>query len=386
MIDIVPAKSCIGCHACESICGPGAIKMHFNDKGFLYPHVDKEMCTQCEECLSVCPALNEVKFKRLPSPDVFAAWSKSDEIIKASSSGGIFSELAFKALDDEGVVFGAAFDTNLNLLHCEIDKRDDLPSLRCSKYLQSNMAGVFQKVQCRLENGQNVLFVGTPCQVAGLNSFLGRDNTYLLTCDLICHGVAAPGLFSKYINELHGNHQARILSFQFRAKPHGWRNYYFDITFDNGDRIQEPFPANAFMKGFLADLYLRPSCYDCKYSRLPRVADITLGDFWGIWNYRPDLDDDTGTSVVLINSSKAREYLLKCDFKVIHAELDWVIAGNPSLISSAKAHKRRKKFFKLLAEGRKFEELINSCLPPPNYLDKVIWSINRRLKRFKHDQ
>jgi coenzyme F420-reducing hydrogenase beta subunit len=381
MIDSIPIEFCVGCHACESVCTEAAIEMTFNNEGFLYPQLDSKKCTRCGKCLSVCPAINEVKLERLPTPDVYAAWSNRDEILKSSSSGGIFTELALKILDDNGAVFGAAFDTNLKLLHTEIDTKDDLPLLRGSKYLQSNLADVFKKIKHRLENNQKVLFVGTPCQVAGLNSFLQYDYSILLTCDLICHGVAPPGVFSQYVNELQEKYQAAIKNFQFRAKPYGWKNFYFDIAFDNNDKILEPFSENFYMKGFLANLYLRPTCYNCKYSRLPRVADITLGDFWGIWNYRPEWNDDRGISAVLVNSIKAQAFLLKYDFIFKPAELTWVIKGNPSLTGSAKLNKVRKKFFKLLEQGKKFEEAISICLPPPSYFDKVLWSIKRHLRR-----
>ena len=383
MIEIVPIRDCVGCHACESVCRTEAIQLVLNKEGFLYPLLDGAKCTQCKACLAACPAVSETCFERMLEPDVYAAWSTSDDIRQISSSGGLFTEFAQKILANSGVVYGASFDRDFTLRHQEAGSVDDLQPLRGSKYVQSNLAGMFVKIRRRLKQNQQVLFVGTPCQVAGLNSFLRHDYPQLMTCDVICHGVASPGVFARYIGELEKKQLATVISFQFRAKPHGWRGFFIDIQFDNGHRIMEPFPNNPYMKGFLADLYLRPSCYHCKYSRLPRVADITLGDFWGIWNYRPEWDTDKGVTALLVNSLKARNFLAG-DLVLHQADLNWVVNGNPSLTGSAKPHKNRKKFFRLFADDPTFETIINTCLPPTSYLDKVIWSIKRRLKRIIH--
>lgn len=381
MIQRVPIKNCVGCHACESVCKTEAIQLVMNKEGFLYPLLDETKCTQCKACLVVCPAENETCFERMHEPDVYASWNTSNEIRQISSSGGVFSELGKKILANSGIVYGAAFDRDLTLQHQEANSEDELQPLRGSKYVQSNLAGMFAKVQMRLKQDQQVLFVGTPCQIAGLNSFLRHDYSNLMTCDVICHGVAPPGVLARYIDELEKTHLAAVTSFQFRAKPQGWRDFFFDIRFDNGDKILEPFTNNPYMKGFLADLYLRPSCHQCKYSRLPRVADITLGDFWGIWEFRPEYESKKGISALLINSAKARNFLPGLDLVLHPAELDWVLKGNPSLVGAAKPHKRRSKFFTLFADGPSFETIINTCLPPTSYLEKVIWSIKRRFKR-----
>lgn len=381
MIDLIPLKNCVGCHSCESVCSFDAIRMDLNNEGFLFPRFEKKKCTRCGACLKACPVLNEFCPERLPMPEAYAAWSTNDLVRKSSSSGGIFSELAQKILNNGGVVYGACFDGKFQLCHREVATEEDLPPLRGSKYLQSNLSGIFVKVCSQLKEGQQVLFVGTPCQVAGLNSFLMYDYPKLITCDLICHGVSPPGVFTRYIAELEENHQATVTKFIFRAKPRGWKDFFFEIQFDNGSRILEPFADNSYMKAFLANLNLRPSCYQCKHSRLPRVADITLGDFWGIWNYHPEWDIDKGISALLINSSKAHAFLTDHNFSLRQAELQWVIEGNPLLIGSAKAHKNRKKFFQLFLGGYSIETIMNICLPASTYFDKVLWSVKRRLKR-----
>ncbi len=382
MIDIVPHNECVGCHSCEAACEAGAIRLQADREGFLFPAVLSEICTNCKACLRVCSALNEQHFHRLNEPEVFASWSKNEATRFESSSGGLFTELAHNVFTKQGSVYGASFDANLNLRHYKVDNEDGLLPLKGSKYIQSNLTGVWGDLKKLLKKEHDILFVGTPCQVAGLNTFLHRDYTNLITCDVICHGVGSPGIFKKYLKELESQRHSKVSAFNFRAKHYGWKGYHFDIQFANGDTIIEPFAQNPFMKGFLADIYLRPSCYNCKYSRIPRVADITLGDFWGIWNKKPHWDDDRGLTALLINSKKGLAFiseLKKIELK--RAKLDWVIDGNPSLVGSAKPHPKREKFFKLYANGRPFEAIVKKILPPTSYLQKVVWSLRRRLKK-----
>ncbi len=372
MIDQIPVENCIGCHACESICKSNAIQMGKNDEGFLYPSLNKDNCIQCEACLVVCPALAEIHFERFAQPTVYAAWSQDNTTRETSSSGGIFSELSLAVLGSEGVVYGAAFDKNLTLCHRRINSEGSLLPLKGSKYIQSSLTGIFTDVRKQLKRGIEVLFVGTPCQVAGLNNFLQKDYPLLLTCDVICHGVPSPGVFEKYIHELEQNHGAQVTNIQFRTKPQGWREFFVDIQFDNGTNIQEYFAQNLYMKGFLADIFLRPSCYQCKFSRIPRVADITLGDFWGIWDFRPKWDNDAGVTALLLNSTKAEKIIPRLDnIELKPAELNWVTDGNSSLTGSVTPHRSRKQFFRLYKKNRPFTDIVNRCMAPPRFIDKI---------------
>lgn len=381
MITVVPKQSCVGCSACLSVCPVDAISMEQDTEHFLYPKVDEEVCTECGECLKVCPALGEMQFERLTNPFVWAALSKDETVRKSSSSGGLFYELAKVILKKNGIVYGAAFNADFNLVHKSAVTEAEVLPLMGSKYLQSTTNRIFSEVKTKLDVGKEILFSGTPCQVAGLNTFLRKDYPNLITCDVICHGVASPGIFKSYINMLEAEHTAKVIEYKFRAKPHSWRHFSTLIRFDNGEEITEPFSQNLFMKGYLADIYLRPSCYDCKYSRIPRVADITLGDFWGIWDIEPGWDDDKGTTALIANSIKGKQLINEISLKKREAKLEWVISGNPALIDSVRPHKKRRYFYKEFNSGTALNEIIRKCLPPPTLYDKILWSINRRIKK-----
>jgi len=383
MISVVPKQSCVGCSACMSVCPFDAISMEQDTEHFLYPKVDEELCTECGECLEVCPALNEIKFDRLEKPAVWAALSKDEDIRKNSSSGGLFYELARVILKKNGIVYGAAFNDNFSLVHKSAVTEVEIFPLMGSKYLQSATNRIFSDLKSKLNTGKEILFSGTPCQVAGLNTFLRKDYPNLITCDVICHGVASPGVFESYKNQLEKEHNAKVIEYKFRAKPHSWRHYSTLIRFDNGEEITEPFSQNLFMKGYLADIYLRPSCYNCKYSRIPRAADITLGDFWGIWDIEPEWDDDKGTTALIANSIKGKQLIDEISLKKREAKLDWVISGNPALTGSVRPHKKRRYFYKEFNSGTDLDVIIKKCLPPPTLFDKILWSINRRIKKMK---
>lgn len=383
MISVVPKQSCVGCGACMSVCPVDAISMEPDNEHFLYPKVNEETCTECGECLKVCPALGEMQFDRFANPVVWAALSKDETVRKNSSSGGLFYELARVTIRNKGIVYGAAFNDNFSLVHKSAITEAEIFPLMGSKYHQSATDRIFSEIKNNLDAGKEILFSGTPCQVAGLNTFLKKDYSNLITCDVICHGVASPGVFESYINKLETEHNAKVIEYKFRAKPHSWRHYSTLIRFDNGEEITEPFSQNLFMKGYLADIYLRPSCYDCKYSRIPRVADITLGDFWGIWDIEPGWDDDKGTTALSANSIKGKQLIDEISLKKREAKLEWVISGNPALIGSVRPHKKRRYFYKEFNLGIDLDEIIKKCLPPSTLYDKILWSINRRIKKMK---
>lgn len=383
MITVVPKQSCIGCGACLSVCPVNAISMEADSEYFLYPKVNEEMCTECGECLKVCPALEEIQFDRIEKPVVWAALSNDETVRKNSSSGGVFYELARSILKKNSIIYGAAFNDDFNLIHRSAVNEAEIFPLMGSKYLQSATNRIFSEVKSKLDNGKEVLFSGTPCQVAGLNTFLQKDYSNLITCDLICHGVASPGVFESYINKIEKVHNSKVLEYKFRAKPHSWRHFCTLIKYGNGEQSTEPFNQNLFMRGYLADIFLRPSCYDCKYSRIPRVADITLGDFWGIWDIEKGWDDDKGTTALIANSTKGKQMIDEISLIKREAQLKWVISGNPALTGSVRPHKKRKYFFQEFNLGSDLNEVINKCLPPPPLYDKLLWSINRRIKKLK---
>lgn len=288
----------------------------------------------------------------------YACYNKNEEIRMQSSSGGIFTLLAEYVLSNKGYVCGAAFDNNLDLNHIIVSNEKDLVRLRGSKYVRSKIGNVFNQIKELLENKKEVLFCGTPCQVAGLNTFLNKSYSNLINVDIICHGTVIREIFDRY--KIENN----IKEINFRDKSRGWRNYGI-----NTGSSYEPFRDNIYMKGFLKNLTLYESCYNCK-SKMPRPADITLGDCWGIHKFNPKLNDDKGLSLVLVNSdiglnifSSIKQNLSICE----KFPLELCFKRNPSLVSSAKPHPKREQFLEGLKESNResINELINKYTKKP---------------------
>ena len=310
---------CCGCTACLNACPQKVIIMQADPEGFLYPQTDEEACIDCGICKKVCPFQNSLPKKN--EPIVFAAKHKDPEILEASSSGGVFTAISDFILKSCGVVYGVAFDESFNVCHQRAQTLDQRDKFRGSKYVQSNLDDTFDKIARDLQNGLIVLFTGTPCQCAGLRNYLAFlncncENLYL--CDFICHGVSSPIIWRKYVEFLEHKYQQRLEYFTFRSKEKGWSNFciYARFAKENNDR-------NYITKYSYLNLYsslciTRPSCFNCIFSSYSRIADITLGDFWNIGNSKPHMDDDKGTSSVIISSQKGL-YL----FDAIKNDLIW---------------------------------------------------------------
>jgi len=347
MIEIKNKKKCTGCSACCSICPTKAISMLEDNEGFVYPVIDEAKCIKCGACKKICPCLNNIESTNFDVPTVLAAWSLDSRNKETSSSGGCFYELAKYVINQGGLVVGAAFDEDLNVVHKVVDNIVGLNELKGSKYVQSRIGDCYIKVKKYLDEYKKVLFVGTPCQVAGLYAFL-KNNQYdnLYTADLICHGVPSTKVYRKYLEELSKKYKSKPISLTFRDKSSGWKRYKFKINFENKQYIKSA-SYDIYMRAFLSNICLRPSCYECKFSKLPRVADITLGDFWGIENIDAKLDDDTGTSELVINSQKGKEMLSNVEDNIFVKEvkLEDGIKYNPCLVTSSKMLEKRGQFF-----------------------------------------
>lgn len=344
--------TCCGCTACYAICPKGAITMQEDGEGFKYPAIDKSKCIDCGLCCKVCPL--DKKLENLITPAVsFACTAKDENFAKQSSSGGVFAILANMYIKEQAVIYGAAFDDNLNVCHIRADKKDELKSLYTSKYVQSDMGNAFRQVKGDLDNGKKVLFAGTPCQVAGLKSYLQKDYLNLLSVDFICHGVPSPLVWQRYIIAMEKKLNNKITEISFRDKKDGWKNYYFKLSTANGDVFYEKHGENIYMKGFLKDLYLRPSCYDCKFKTLHRASDITLADFWGIEKIIPEINVEKGVSLCWASSEKGDTILDKALKQTIYEQVDLneAIKHNPSAITSVKRHKNRNKFFEDISKS-----------------------------------
>ena len=320
---------CTGCRACEQICGHSAITMLPNEEGFLESITDFDKCVDCNLCRLVCP--QNLKSK-LHEPIMYlAVRDKNDEEISVSASGGAFAAAARVILSRGGVVVGAAYNDDLSVSHHIIDDLYDLPQLQSSKYVQSNTEETFKAVKERLSNGKTVLYSGVPCQIAGLKGFLRKDYDNLFTMDVICHGVASPKLFAKYIEWLGGKMKGRIIYYDFRDKSSGWGLDYMTKTMTKTKT--KTCSLDPYYYHFLAGDTYRECCYNCLYSRKERVSDITIGDYWGIEKEHPSFYSTKGVSCMLVNTEKGERLwnMISSEFVSLKSTFDQIARANHNL-------------------------------------------------------
>lgn len=362
MLKISEKKDCTGCYACAAICKKGAIILEKDEEGFRYPVINESKCIKCKLCERVCPVKNQSNANSIL--ESYAAFNKNDEIRKLSSSGGLFTRFAKQILDEGGVVFGAAFDENYNVHHIYVKTEAELEKLRSSKYLQSQIKDSFVKAKFFLDKGRKVLFSGTPCQVAGLKSFLRREYKNLYTQDIICHGVPSPQVWQKYLTTVNTENK-KIEKVCFRSKRNGWKNYGLEIVYEDSTGYFCDFRENTYSKAFLNNLCLRPSCYECAFKKQKPFSDVTLADYWGVDIENPKIDDNKGISVVIINSEKGKELLFNEKDKLFVDKLDIsvVLQHNSSLVKSSPMNKKRDYFMRNLGK-KDFDKLVDKCTKP----------------------
>lgn len=337
--------SCVGCSACVNACPADCLHMKADEEGFLYPEIDAAHCIHCGLCANVCPIH---KAPLISSPIVCeAAKNRNDLLRLSSSSGGVFCVLAEQILRENGVVYGAALDEKCSVHHIEIHNVGQIYKLQGAKYSQSVIGRTFSQAKAHLDAGKKVLFSGTPCQIAGLRSYLKKEYKNLICVDMICHGVPSPLVWEKYLQEMGpGKIPSKV---NFRSKDTGWSRYRYALKAEYGDGSQflQENSENAFLQGMVQDLYLRPSCTDCKFKGLSHQGDLTLGDFWGVWNQVPQFDDNQGVSAVIVNTQAGAALLMACEEKLEHMEvrLEQIVAENPSWIRSARFSSDRAVFY-----------------------------------------
>lgn len=358
MIKITRPENCCGCSACAQRCPKQCITMEEDPEGFLYPRIDLSKCIDCKLCEKVCPIINPNEDKQ--PLEVYATINPDEETRKQSSSGGVFTLFATRIIQENGVVFGARFDENGEVKHDYTETLEGLAVFRGSKYVQSRIGNTYQKAESFLKSGKKVLFSGTPCQIAGLKRFLKKDYDNLITVDFICHGVPSPKIWRNYLkatcNQLAGGKDYEIKAINFRNKDKGWKKYNFSLSLNikdeaNGKRYKEfcePAGNNAYMKGFLGDLYLRPSCHYCAVKSGKSGSDITIADHWGVQKQNPSLDDGKGVSLAFYNTPKGSLYKLLSDTPLSYQE---AIKYNRAAVKSYKAHRKRNLFFQKFNEG-----------------------------------
>jgi len=301
-------KDCSGCTACKNVCPSNAITMQPDSEGFLYPVIDGKICTNCGLCRDICPFINSESLKNGGQQNCYSCVHKDEEVLKASTSGGAFTALSDYILENGGVVYGADFDEDFNVCHSRAISKAQRDRQRISKYSQSDLKDTFVRVKNDLKNGLTVLFVGTPCQVAGLKAYLPRHLTAnLYLCDLICHSIPSPLIWQQYKAWQEAKHGGKMSRVMFRSKRHPWtrtnsnRGFSFEI---NGEMYEDNIFYDLFFK---VGTIMRPSCANCKFTSQSRVGAITIADYWGIEEYSPQTYTPLGVSVVLANNPKGEK-------------------------------------------------------------------------------
>ncbi len=363
MIKITDKKNCCGCAACAQICPKQCITMTEDGEGFLYPIVDEAQCTGCGLCEKVCHELQPYE-ERAPL-QVLAAINNDEAIRLKSSSGGIFYILALQTIAEGGVVFGARFDSEWQVVIDYSETKEGIKAFMGSKYVQARTENAFADAKRFLKKGRKVLFSGTPCQIAALRRFLHKDYDNLLAVDIVCHGTPSPKVWRMYLDEvLRDGHCASNI--EFRNKSKGWKNSSFNLQYNESDTSVSmlwSFVENPYMKAFLYNIILRPSCYDCKAKAGRSHSDITIADFWGIGNLMRDMDDDKGTSMVFLNTDKG---IAAFDFqKVCTHKFDYetIKPYNTACYISVNESPHRKRFFEELDKQESVIAFIEHMTP-----------------------
>lgn len=388
MITITDKTQCNGCNACTVSCPVDqCISLNMDKEGFFFPQVNTLTCIDCDKCDKRCPYITEqfFKFSRFNEPIVYAAYSRNHDIRVDSTSGGIFSELAFKMFDSGGFVGGAIYNEDASVSHILTNNRERLDDIRSSKYVFSCTEDLFPEVKKRIRNGDKVLVCGAPCQIHGLYSYLGnRDNDNLITCDFICRGVNSTKVWQKYISWLERKYKSKVVKIKAKDKTHGWHRFSMKITFENGkcyvaDRYNDPFFVGYLQTG----LFTMPACFTCEFKGFPQKADITLADFWGIENVDLSMDQDLGTSLVMLNSDKGERYFNSIKSKVVYKKFSIGDAekGNPAMNRPLDMvdEDLRNRFYHDL-DILPFEKIIKYYFPMPTIKNKFI----KKMKKFNN--
>ena len=402
MIEILDKHNCCGCEACVQACPKRCISFEEDAEGFRYPLVDKTVCIGCGLCEKVCPVLNQAE-ERKPL-EVYAAKNHDEQELLKSSSGGIFILFAKTVIHHGGVVFGAKFDKEWNVIHAYAETGGDVEAFMGSKYVQSRIGNTYKEAKSFLETGRQVLFSGTSCQIAGLKRFLRKKYDNLLTVDVICHGVPSPKVWRMYLEEIKRNarkgensvsyplthliserdahgESIQIKSISFRDKRLGWKKYSFALTLAkaSADGKQNTVSLSCihredpYMKVFLKNIILRPSCYSCSAKGGRSMSDITIADFWGVEKVLPDFDDDRGVGLLMVNTEQGKKIVSSLDVDKFPVSLTDAIRGNLAYIKTVLPNSHRNKFFQNLNSNNKIISLANRYTRP---------SIKKRILHF----
>lgn len=371
-------ESCTGCGACVNACPVDVLCLKRDENGFYTPQM-VGTCIDCGQCARACPILS--KCGGTPGfKGAYAAYTVDEESRSASSSGGVFSVLADNVLTRGGAVFGAAYADGFSVSHICVEHSDALARLRGAKYVQSDIGFCFREIKQKLDCGQPVLFSGTPCQVAGLTAFLGRDYDHLLLVDLVCHSVPSPNAWMGYVRYRAAKDNNGILPemINLRSKHTGWSNYSYSNLYEyrDGTAYSSRSGDDPFMRLFVGGCISREACASCRFKGLERVSDMTLGDFWGVWEVCPDMDDNRGTSLLLVHSEKGAEILktIQPELRMKPVDAEVACSFNPAVFRSFPLDARRSRMLALAAAGE-YDAALREFDAPRKSLLKKIWKM-----------
>lgn len=341
MIKITDKTLCCGCTACVTVCPAQCIVLRRDREGFDYPVANPDRCIGCGKCEKVCPVLAPGE----PSVPLEAMAVRNDACLEGSSSGGVFPSVAERIIEKGGVVYGAVLNDDMSVGHIDAEDMAGVERMRGSKYVQSDLYSVFDEVKDILSEGRNVLFSGTPCQVAGLRNYLGNRTEGLLTVDCACHGVPSPGLWEKYVKALETSEGGKIKYVKFRDKSNSWMHY--DFVYDAGKgEVRTNYMKDPYMALFAQNMTLRPSCYSCPVRNGKSGSDLTLADLWSVADSAPELDDDRGVSLVLLNTEKGRGIMTETGLKTRLVDTVQAMKNNSGFAGKTEMPERREEFFK----------------------------------------
>lgn len=362
-VEALNPSYCCGCGACYNSCPVDAITMTSDEQGFFTPVIDQEKCINCGKCKKACPVLN-TKYVNTKNPDCYAVMA-DDEIRKDSSSGGMFSLVANYVLEQGGYVCGAALTDDFSVEHMLIHDKAELPKLRRSKYVQSNTKDCYSQIKKLLTDGEQVLFAGCPCQVAGLYGFLGKDFENLITLDLVCHGGPSQKVFKKYLDDTYGRENMK--GFVFRTKEFGYNSFNQTAYLKDGRQISGNVRFDPYERTMHSGLALKTICADCPFAEAPRQGTLSIGDFWGVTKYNPKYNDNIGTSCVLVNNEKGKAF-----FEKIRSNMKMV---EPIPFDFARKHNRFGRRMRIPVKGRTW---LYNCLDAQPFNKNVDYALNRK--------
>lgn len=370
---MVEKKFCSGCTACINICPVDCISMEKGLDGFLYPKPDNLKCIKCKKCEHVCPQLKKIRFQ--DQQEFFAAYNLDLSVREKSTSGGIFYLIAKNFIERGGIVYGAAYMEDFDVSHICVESLDGLKRLQGAKYVQSTLGKIYTDVKKRLLEDRLVLFTGTPCQIAGLSSFLETEYDNLYTIDLVCHGVPSADTWHKYIKyrKDEDKQKEQAVDINMRSKQSGWSHYNYSIVFHykNEKSYIAKSADDPYMRAYVSNLIIRPACSNCRYKGSQRLSDLTLGDFWGIWSSHPEMDDNRGTSLIITNTEKGTRLLdiLSGTCRIQHVDKEEAIKENPSFSIASSYNELSKEV--LLRLNKESFSIITAYLPECKLSNKL---------------